>query len=95
MYGKIINGVFHRGRYQMTEKEALANGYKPVVLTPAPVTDDNHMPVEAELEETEKEIIRHWDVVEIDLEGDLIPEDSEDKESKYAEAYKILMGVKE
>lgn len=28
-------------------------------------------------------------------EGDLIPEESEDIESKYAEAYEILMGEKE
>ena len=61
MYGKFIDGNFVRAPWQMPEEQALAEGFKPVVLTPAPDTDDEHYPVES-LEETETEIIRHWSV---------------------------------
>lgn len=61
MFGKFVNGVFVRAPYRISEKQAIAEGYKPVVLTPAPDTDDGHYPVES-LEETEAEIIRHWSV---------------------------------
>lgn len=83
MYGKFNNGVFIRAPRRMTEQEALAQGYKPVVLTPAPDTDNDHMPVES-LEEAENEIIRHWTVVPVPIDPD--PELSDE------EVLNILLG---
>ncbi len=83
MYGKIENGVFYRAPHRMSGEDALANGYKPVVLTPAPETDNEHYPVEW-LEETETEIVRHWNV-------EAFPVDP-DPELDDAEALEILMG---
>lgn len=86
MYGKFENGVFHRAPYRIAEEEALAQGFKPVVLTPAPETDDEHYPVEW-LEDAETEIIRHWDIAEIPVDPDPELDDSE--------LLDILMGVAE
>ena len=83
MYGKFVNGVFHRAPYRITEEEALAQGFKPVVLTPAPDTDDEHYPVEW-LEDTETEIVRHWTV-------EAVPPDP-DPELDDSELLDILMG---
>lgn len=83
MYGKYVDGKFKRAPYRITEVEALAQGYKPVVLTPAPETDETHYPREW-LEETDTAIVRHWNVVEIEPEPE--PELTE------AEALEILLG---
>jgi hypothetical protein len=81
MYGKFENGRFVRSPYRITEAEAIRQGFKPVVLTPAPETDDEHYPVEW-LEETETEIIRHWNVEEIPADDDI----------DEAEAFNIIFG---
>ncbi|MBP5475033.1 MAG: hypothetical protein J6X83_02075 [Methanomicrobium sp.] len=65
MYGKYINGVFVIAPRKITEEEAEAQGYKHVVETPAPETDDEHMPVEIEPQETDTEFIRRWEIAEI------------------------------
>lgn len=85
MYGKFINNEFIRARYGISEQEALATGFKPVVLTPAPDTDDEHYPEEW-LEETQTEIIRHWNVKQFS------PQPLEPTEEDYAAAGHILMG---
>ena len=64
MYGKFVNGQFVRAPYLISEADAVSQGFKPVILTPAPKTDASHFPVE-QLEETETEIIRHWELVEL------------------------------
>ena len=64
MYAKFENGQFIRAPYRISDADALAQGFKPVVLTPAPETDDTHYPVER-LEETESKIVRHWDIEEL------------------------------
>lgn len=88
MYGKFVNDLFVRAPYRITEDEALAQGYKPVVLTPAPETDNDHYPREW-LEERESVIIRHWNIVEMP------PVPYEPTTEDKAEAYDILMGVSE
>lgn len=63
MYGKYINGVFVIAPRKITEEEAEAQGYKHIIETPAPETDDEHMPVEIEPQETDTEFIRRWEIV--------------------------------
>ena len=83
MFGKFENGKFIRAPHRITEEEALAFGYKPVILTPSPDTDDEHYPVES-LEETDIQIIRHWSVEPFPVDPD--PEVDE------AEAFDIIFG---
>lgn len=83
MYAKFVNGMFVRAPYQISAAAAAAQGYKPVVLTPAPTVDELHQPREW-LEETDAQIIRHWDVVEVAIDPDPIMDD--------AEALEILLG---
>ena len=82
MYGKFEKGLFRIAPRRISEEEALAHGYKPVVLTPPPETDDEHYPVEW-LEETEAEFVRHWNIEEIGPPAQEIDE---------AEALAILLG---
>lgn len=86
MYGKIIGGKFYRSKYGCSEQEALKNGFKPVVLTKPPYSDNMHYPVES-LEETENEIVRHWTLVELPPIDDT---DEEATESDYIEALQDL-----
>ena len=81
MYGKIVGDKFYRAPRKMPEEEALALGYKPVELAPAPDVDENHTAVEW-LEDTEANIVRHWNIVEI----------TPDPELDDAEALSILLG---
>lgn len=83
MYGKIIDGTFFRAPSRMSEKEALENGYKVVVLTPPPDYDSDHDATEW-LEDTPEAIVRHWRIVE------LPPAPVE--ELTDAEALEILLG---
>ncbi len=84
MYAKYINQKFVRAPYGISKVKALALGFKPVVLTPPPETDEYHMPKEW-LEETDTEIVRHWNIMEIPPENNL--EDIDD-----SEILSILMG---
>jgi len=83
MYGKFIDGKFVRAKYGINDQEALSLGFKPVVLTSPPMTDSAHMPIEW-LEETETEIVRHWNIVDIPVDPD--PDISQ------AEVYDIVFG---
>lgn len=83
MYGKIIDGTFFRAPSRMSEKEALENGYKVVVLTPPPDYDSDHDATEW-LEDTPEAIIRHWRIVELPPDPDPDIDD--------AELLNILMG---
>lgn len=76
MFGRLVNGIFERAPYGISGEEAERLKYKPVVLTPAPETDDEHMPEEW-LQDTDAEIIRHWNVVEIAPEPEPEPDASE------------------
>ena len=82
MYGKMINGLFTIAPLKITEEEVTKHGFKPVVLTPPPETDENHYPVETDIEETATEFIRHWRVEEFRDDPDLSSD----------EALEILLG---
>lgn len=82
MYGKFVDGVFKRAPRRISEEEARAQGYKPIVLTPAPDTDEAHLPEEW-LEKLQDEIVRHWNIVPVPVE----PEDIDE-----VEAWEIIFG---
>ena len=63
MYAKFVNGMLVRAPYQISAAAAAAQGFKPVVLTPAPETDATHLAVE-HLTEEPTQIVRSWSVVE-------------------------------
>ena len=83
MFGKIVDGRFVRASRRISEADAQAQGYKPVVLTPAPAVDELHQAREW-LEETDAQIIRQWDVAEVAIDPDPEMDD--------AEALEILLG---